>query len=81
MSKHFIQTAIKHVGALHKVLGIPQGNDIPPAVLERHAKGNTVMAHRAQLAMTLNHLHKNDVATAPKKKFDGYVDAALKRSK
>lgn len=59
---NFIHTAIKHVGALHKALGIPGGQDIPDATLKKHASGDSVMAHRARLAITLKHLHQSDQA-------------------
>lgn len=58
MAKNFIQKAIKHKGALHKELGVPQEKKIPEAKLEKaaHAKGK--LGKRARLAETLKKLHK-----------------------
>jgi hypothetical protein len=57
MAKNWIQKAIKHPGALHKSLGIPQGHKIPMAKLQKAAQSrNSKLAHRARLAITLRHL-------------------------
>lgn len=58
MSKHWIGTAIKHVGALHKQMGIPQGQKIPHAKLVAAAKSKGVLGQRARLALTLSKMHK-----------------------
>lgn len=58
MSKHWIKTAIKHVGALHKQLGVPQGQKIPSAMLAKAAKSKGVLGQRARLAQTLSKMHK-----------------------
>jgi len=57
--KNFIQKAIKHPGALHKALHVPEGKKIPESKLEKaeHSK-NPTMRKRAQLAETLKHLGK-----------------------
>ena len=54
---NFITGAIKHPGALHKALGVPQGKKIPAATLEKaaHAKGK--LGQRARFALTLKHLN------------------------
>lgn len=53
----FIQKAIKKPGALHKELDVPQGEKIPKSKLEAAAKkGNTKLAKRARLALTLEKL-------------------------
>lgn len=53
----FIQKAIKKPGALHKQLGVPEGKKIPKSELEAAAKkGNTKLAKRARLALTLEKL-------------------------
>ncbi len=57
MKKHWIQKAIKHPGALHKELGVPQGQKIPKAKLEKAAHAGGVEGKRANLAMTLSKLH------------------------
>lgn len=57
MAKHFIRAAIKHVGALHKQLGIPQGQNIPMSKLQEAAKKGGVLAKRANLAITLHKMN------------------------
>jgi hypothetical protein len=54
----WIQGAIKHPGALHKQLHVPEGNKIPANKLERaaHSK-NPTLAKRARLAQTLKKMH------------------------
>jgi hypothetical protein len=53
MADHWVQGAIKHKGALHKELGVPQGKKIPESKLRKaeHAKGK--LGKRARLAETL----------------------------
>lgn len=55
---HFIQGAIKHPGALHRDLGVPQGQPIPAGKLERatHSQDSTVR-RRAVLAETMKGFH------------------------
>jgi hypothetical protein len=50
---NWIQGAIKHPGALHADLGIPQGKKIPLGMIQdaSHAKGT--LGRRARLALTL----------------------------
>lgn len=62
---HWIAKAVHHVGALHQALGIPQGQDIPDAVLQKHAQGNSTMAHRARLAITLKKLPHHAAKSKP----------------
>ena len=52
-SKHWISGAIKHPGALHKELDIPEGEKIPQSTLKRAAKSGGVLGRRARLAETL----------------------------
>jgi hypothetical protein len=56
---NWIKGAIKHPGALHKTLGVPQGKKIPTAKLEKaeHSK-NPTTRRRAALAETLKAMHK-----------------------
>jgi hypothetical protein len=54
MSKHWIQGAIKHVGGLHKQLGIPQGRNIPHKTLMAAAQKGGLLGKRANLAITLS---------------------------
>jgi hypothetical protein len=57
--KKWIQKAIKHPGALHKELGVPEGKKIPAKKLDKAAKSsNPTLAKRANLAKTLKKLHK-----------------------
>ena len=55
----WIQEAIKHKGALHKSLKVPEGKKIPESKLKKaeHSK-NPTTARRAKLAETLKHLRK-----------------------
>jgi hypothetical protein len=54
----WIQGAIKHPGALHKALHVPEGNKIPAAKLAKAAhSSNPTMRKRANLAKTLKGLH------------------------
>lgn len=57
-NKKWIQKAIKHHGALHKELGIPEGKKIPEKKLKAAAKKSGVEGKRARLAETLKKLHK-----------------------
>ena len=54
----WIQGAIKHPGALHKALHVPEGEKIPAKKLKKaeHSK-NPLMAKRAHLAETLGKMH------------------------
>lgn len=56
--KKWIQGAIKHPGALHKALGVPEGEKIPEGKLQEaaHSK-NPTTRKRANLAMTLKGMH------------------------
>lgn len=58
MSFDWIKGAIKHPGALHRTLHVPQGQKIPASKLAAAAKGHGVTAKRARLAQTLKKLHK-----------------------
>ena len=56
---NWIKGAIKHPGALHKELGVPQGKKIPQAKLEKAEKSsNPKLRKRANLAETLGRMHK-----------------------
>lgn len=58
--KKWIQNAIKPAkkGALHKQLGVPQGQKIPASKLAAAAKKGGKVGQRARLAMTLKKLKK-----------------------
>jgi hypothetical protein len=56
---NWIKGAIKHPGALHKELGVPQGQKIPKAKVQAAAKStNPTLRKRAILAETLGKLRK-----------------------
>jgi hypothetical protein len=55
---NWIKGAIKHPGALHKQLGVPQGQKIPASKLASAAKSsNPLLRKRAILAKTLKKMH------------------------
>ena len=52
--KNWIAGAIKHPGALHRELGVPEGKKIPAGKLEKAAhSSNPTERKRANLAKTL----------------------------
>jgi len=57
MAKHWIAGVIKHPGALHEELGIPQGEKIPAKKLAKAAKAGGKEGERARLAETLKGFH------------------------
>lgn len=58
MAKNWIQGAIKHKGALHKELGVPEGKKIPKSKIKAAAKKGGKLGKRARLAETLSKLRK-----------------------
>jgi hypothetical protein len=56
--KKFIQGAIKHPGALHKELGVPQGKKIPMKKIKAAEKEGGKIAKQAHLAETLKKMRK-----------------------
>jgi hypothetical protein len=54
---NWIKGAIKHPGALHRQLGVPQGKKIPAGKLAAAAKKGGKIGARARLAQTLKKLH------------------------
>lgn len=54
----WIQGAIKHPGALHKQLGVPQGEKIPAKKLAKAAEAGGTLGKRARLAETLKGFKK-----------------------
>lgn len=57
----WIAGAIKHPGALHKALGVPEGQKIPAKKLAKAAHSdNPTTRRRAVLAKTLGKMHKAD---------------------
>lgn len=56
----FIQSAIKHKGALHKSLHVPEGKKIPERKLEKaEHSSNPTTRKRAVLAETLKHMNRH----------------------
>ena len=60
MAEKWIQGAIKHKGALHKALGVPEGKKIPEKKLKKaeHSK-SPLLRRRANLAETLKKLRSH----------------------
>ena len=57
-SSHWISGAIKHPGALHRELGVPQGQKIPAKkIAAAEHSSNPKEAARARLAVTLKKMH------------------------
>ena len=57
----WIQKAIKHSGALHRALGVPEGEKIPAKKMAKAKKStNPHMRKMVALAGTLKHLGKMD---------------------
>lgn len=56
---NWIKGAIKHPGALHKSLGVPEGEKIPASKLAKAAhSSNPTTRRRANLARTLGRMHR-----------------------
>uniref|UniRef100_A0A6M3LLV4 Uncharacterized protein n=1 Tax=viral metagenome TaxID=1070528 RepID=A0A6M3LLV4_9ZZZZ len=53
MAKKWIQAAIKKPGALHRQLGVPQGENIPAGKIASAASKGGTLGRRARLAKTL----------------------------
>lgn len=54
----WIAGAVKHPGALHRSLGVPQGEKIPEKKLAKAENSdNPTLAKRARLAETLKSFH------------------------
>lgn len=59
MADHWISGAIKHPGALHRELGVPEGQKIPEKkIMKAEHSDNPLERKRAHLAETLSHFHK-----------------------
>jgi len=58
VAKNWIKGAIKHPGALHEQLGVPQGEKIPSSKLSAAASKGGVLGKRARLAQTLGNMNK-----------------------
>ena len=58
MAKNWIAGATKNKGALHRALGVPQGQKIPEKKLAEAAKKGGKIGKEARLAETLKKMHK-----------------------
>lgn len=56
--KNFIQGAIKKPGQLHRDLGVPQGQKIPPGLLQAAAKRGGKVGERARFALNVGGLSR-----------------------
>jgi hypothetical protein len=55
---NWISGAIKHPGALHREMGVKEGEPIPAHRLDEAAKKGGTLGRRARLAITLKRMHK-----------------------
>ena len=67
MAKRWIQGAIKHPGALHRQLGVPQGEKIPASKLAQAAKAGGTLGKRARLAQTLSKMQRKSTKGSTEK--------------
>lgn len=58
MAKNWIAKATKNKGALHKALGVKEGEKIPASKLAIKESDSPLMRRRKNLAKTLKRLHK-----------------------
>lgn len=58
MAKNWIADATKNKGALHRNLGVPEGQKIPKAKIAAAAKRGGTVGKEAKLAETLGKLRK-----------------------
>lgn len=57
MAKKWIQGAIKRPGALHRALGVPEGQKIPDSKIRAAERRGGRVGREARLAETLKGLH------------------------
>lgn len=62
-SEHWIKSAIKHPGALHRQLGVKQSKKIPKNKLRAAAKKSGKLGRRARLAITLSKMSEDSDKT------------------
>jgi len=58
MSKNWIAGATKNKGALHRALGVPEGQKIPAGKIAAAATKGGTLGKQARLAQTLKGLRK-----------------------
>lgn len=67
MAKKWIKKAIEHPGKLHRALGVPEGEKIPAAKMERAEHSNKPAVRKmAALAHTLKSMHRYKPVTVRK---------------
>lgn len=71
---NFIAGAIKHPGALHRELGVPQGQKIPQGKVQAAAKKGGKLGQRARFALTLHKINPGHKAAAKKKASGAKLD-------
>lgn len=57
--KKWISGAIRNPGALHRDLGVPEGEKIPASRIQQAAHGSGATARRARLALVLRKINRN----------------------
>ena len=57
--KKWIASATKKKGALHRKLGVPEGETIPKSSLKRAAKSKGTLGKEARLAITLSKISRS----------------------
>jgi hypothetical protein len=62
MAKNWIQKAVKHPGALHKMLGVKQGNTIPAGKLHSAAQKGGKLGQRARFAENMKKIARKHSA-------------------
>jgi hypothetical protein len=73
--KNWIAGAIKHKGALHREMGVPEGKKIPAGRLKAAAAKGGTLGKRARLAETMKGFkHDGDEC-----RYDGDTDGAIGR--
>lgn len=73
---NFIKGAIKHPGALHRELGVPEGQKIPESKIKEAAKKGGKLGQRARFAETLEKLRpKGNHMTKKHEKHEGRNEA------
>jgi len=81
-AEKWIQKAIKKPGALHKQLGVPEGEKIPAGKLSTAAKAGGKLGQRARLAQTLGRMKEEaEVEEKEKEKDEGGKHKEYKHAK
>jgi hypothetical protein len=65
MAKKWIAGAIKRPGALHRALGVPEGEKIPKSKITQAAKSGGRLGKMGRLAQTLSHMQKKSTKGSP----------------